>query len=53
MLFVPRTQELWLKVVALATSLVALGFGIVTLFQFDYDRAGTLQFYGQHGRGST
>ena len=45
LLFLPRTQELWLKVVALAASVVALGFGIVTLVVFDYDQAGTLQFY--------
>ncbi len=45
MLFLPRTQEMALKVVALVTSIVTLAFGIVVLFRFDYDKAGTLQFY--------
>jgi NADH-quinone oxidoreductase subunit M len=45
MLFLPRKRELELKVVALAASLVSLAFGIVTLVRFDYDDAGTLQFY--------
>jgi NADH-quinone oxidoreductase subunit M len=44
MMFVPRTQELPLKVIALGASLVSLAFGIVTLCLFDYDQAGTLQF---------
>src|SRR5215204_5491938 len=44
MLFLPRKQELSLKVVALVASLGSLGFGIATLFLFDYDQAGTLQF---------
>jgi NADH-quinone oxidoreductase subunit M len=45
MLFLPRSQELYLKVVALAASLVTLAFGIVTLIRFDYDDAGSLQFF--------
>jgi NADH-quinone oxidoreductase subunit M len=45
MLFLPRTRDLELKVVALVASVVTLAFGIVTLARFDYDQAGTLQFY--------
>jgi NADH-quinone oxidoreductase subunit M len=45
MLFLPRQRELELKVVALVASLVTLAFGIVALSRFDYDQAGTLQFY--------
>jgi NADH-quinone oxidoreductase subunit M len=45
MLCVPRKQELALKSVALVTSVATLGIGIATLCLFDYDQAGTLQFY--------
>ena len=45
MLFLPRARELEIKVVALVVSVVTLAFGIVTLARFDYDQAGTLQFY--------
>jgi NADH-quinone oxidoreductase subunit M len=45
MLFLPRAEEQLHKVVALVTSLVALGFGVWALVQFDYDAAGDLQFY--------
>ncbi len=45
LLFIPRAQELSLKVVALGAALVSLAFGIATLCLFDYDQAGTLQFY--------
>ena len=45
MLFLPRSQEQLLKIVALAASVVTLAFGIVTLIKFDPDQAGTLQFY--------
>jgi NADH-quinone oxidoreductase subunit M len=44
MLFLPRREELWLKSVALLTSIVALAFGIVTLILFDRDQANVLQF---------
>ena len=45
MLFVPRAEEQLLKVVALVTALATVAVGAYTLAAFDYDRAGTLQFY--------
>jgi len=43
-LAIPRAEENAIKVVALLTSLVTLGVGIGILADFDYDRAGILQF---------
>ena len=43
--FIPRTEEQLLKVVALLTALATAAIGVVTLATFDYDKAGTLQFY--------
>ena len=34
-----------MKIVALLTALATAAIGVVTLARFDYDRAGTLQFY--------
>jgi NADH-quinone oxidoreductase subunit M len=45
MAFVPRAEEQLHKVIALVASLATMAVGIVTLVQFDYDRAGELQFY--------
>ncbi|HEX9258845.1 MAG TPA: NADH-quinone oxidoreductase subunit M [Acidimicrobiales bacterium] len=45
MLFIPRTEELWHKVVALTASVGSLAVGIYTLAVFDYDKADQLQFY--------
>ena len=42
---IPRAEEQLIKVVALLTALATAAIGIVTLASFDYDRAGTLQFY--------
>src|SRR5262245_63496818 len=42
---IPRTEEQLIKVVALLTALATAAIGVVTLASFDYDRAGTLQFY--------
>src|SRR5439155_12208186 len=39
-----RVAEVWLKVVALVTSLVTLGFGVEVLARFDYADSRTLQF---------
>src|SRR5438477_1014120 len=39
-----RAAEVWLKVVALVTSLVTLGFGVEVLARFDYADSRTLQF---------
>ena len=43
-LVLPRAEETAAKVVALLTTLVTLGVGIGILADFDYDRAGILQF---------
>src|SRR6476659_10818291 len=42
---IPRAEEQLMKIVALLTALATVAIGIVTLARFDYDRAGTLQFY--------
>src|SRR3954468_3948210 len=43
-LLVPKAEEQAIKVVALLASLVTLGVGIGILAEFNYDRAGILQF---------
>jgi NADH-quinone oxidoreductase subunit M len=48
MLFIPKAEEELHKTVALLTALATLGVGIYTLTQFDYDQAGTLQFFAEH-----
>jgi NADH-quinone oxidoreductase subunit M len=45
LLFIPRVEEQLIKAVALVTALGTAAIGVVTLASFDYDRAGTLQFY--------
>src|SRR6478609_11599724 len=45
MLFIPKAEEELHKLVALLTAGATLAVGIYTLTQFDYDRAGALQFY--------
>src|SRR6185503_14391869 len=42
---IPRAEEQLIRIVALLTALATTAIGIVTLARFDYDRAGTLQFY--------
>ena len=44
LLILPKAEEQLAKVVALVTSLVTLGVGIGILAEFNYDRAGTMQF---------
>src|SRR5262245_31988511 len=44
MIFVPKGDELTTKLIALLTAVATLGVGIYTAIQFDYDRAGDLQF---------
>jgi NADH-quinone oxidoreductase subunit M len=45
MLFIPKSDEVLNKSVAIAAAGATLVVGIYTLMQFDYDKAGTLQFY--------
>src|SRR6266540_2539106 len=45
MVFIPKSEERLHKVVALLTALATAAIGVVTLASFDYDRAGTLQFF--------
>jgi NADH-quinone oxidoreductase subunit M len=45
MLFVPRSEEYWHKVIALVTAGATLGVGLYTLTQFDYDQSAKLQFF--------
>ncbi|MDQ6616419.1 MAG: NADH-quinone oxidoreductase subunit M [Actinomycetota bacterium] len=42
--FIPRANEVQMKAVALATTLVTLGFGVYLVAAFDYDRSRVLQF---------
>ena len=44
MMLIPKGSEAAHKVVALATSVVALGIGVYILQQFDYDAAQNAQF---------
>lgn len=48
MMVVPSGEELLHKQIALVTALATLGVGVYTLTQFDYDRAGQLQFFADH-----
>jgi NADH-quinone oxidoreductase subunit M len=48
MLLIPKTEEQLLKVVALGASLAAAVFGVAVIADFDYDRAGELQFAVDH-----
>ena len=45
MLVIPKAEEQLHKTVALVTALATTAIGVVTVTTFDYDRAGTLQFY--------
>jgi len=44
LLLLPRAQETAIKATALVTALVTAGVGVGILLEFDYDRAGDLQF---------
>src|SRR5690349_889294 len=48
MMLIPRTEEQLLKVVALVTSLASAAFGIAVFADFNYDKAGELQFTVDH-----
>jgi NADH-quinone oxidoreductase subunit M len=45
MLFIPRGEEMLHKQIALVTAAITFGFGVATLFLFDYDQADKLQFF--------
>ncbi len=45
MMFIPRGNELLHKQIAFVTALATLVVGIFTLTKFDFDNAGTLQFW--------
>jgi len=47
MLFIPKREETLHKAIALVTALATLGVGIFTLFQFDYGKAGNMQFVAE------
>jgi NADH-quinone oxidoreductase subunit M len=47
MLFIPKAEEQLNKAVALITAIATLGVGVYTLTQFDYDRAGEMQFVAE------
>ena len=44
MMFIPRSEEAALKLVALITSVATLGVGVYILFQFNYDDTQAAQF---------
>ncbi|MFM2078215.1 MAG: NADH-quinone oxidoreductase subunit [Actinomycetota bacterium] len=45
MLFIPKSDESMVKGVAIFTAAATLAVGIYTMIQFDYGKAGSLQFY--------
>ena len=45
MLFIPKSDEAMVKGVAILTAAATLGVGIYTMTQFDYGKAGQLQFF--------
>src|SRR6478735_5249304 len=47
-LFVPSEDEATIKKVGILAAAVTFVAAIVVAFQFDYDKAGTLQFYANH-----
>jgi len=47
MLFIPKAEEQLNKAVALITAVATLGVGVYTLTQFNYDRAGDMQFVAE------
>ena len=47
-MFLPKRDTLLVKQVALVTAAATLVVGIYTMFQYDYDKTGTLQFFTSH-----
>ena len=48
MLFIPKADEALSKAVAIGTTAATLAVGVFTLAQFNYDKAGEMQFVAQH-----
>lgn len=48
MMFIPRSEEHLHKQIALVTAIATLAVGVYTLTQFDFDRAGVMQFAADH-----
>lgn len=48
MLFLPKADEALIKAVGIITAAATLAVGIYTLVQFNYDRAGDMQFVANH-----
>jgi len=48
MLFLPKTDEALTKAVGIITAAATLAVGVFTLIQFDYGRAGEMQFVANH-----
>ncbi|MEY3587499.1 MAG: NADH-quinone oxidoreductase subunit [Actinomycetota bacterium] len=48
MLFVPKAEEELHKTIALVTAVATLAVGIYTMVQFNFDKAGEMQFVAQH-----
>ena len=48
MLFIPKGDEALSKAVGLGTAVATLAVGIFTMVQFDYGKAGEMQFVAQH-----
>ena len=48
MLFIPKGDEALAKAVGLGTAVATLAVGIFTMVQFDYGKAGEMQFVAQH-----
>ena len=47
MLFIPKGEEALNKAVGLGTAVATLAVGIFTMIQFDYGKAGEMQFVAQ------
>jgi NADH-quinone oxidoreductase subunit M len=48
MLFIPKGEEALTKAVGLGTAVATLAVGIFTMVQFDYGKAGEMQFVAEH-----
>jgi NADH-quinone oxidoreductase subunit M len=48
MMLIPKAEEQLIKLVALGATLASAAFGIAVIADFDYDRAGELQFVVDH-----